>query len=163
MLQLSRRRYTDLPGAVGASVIVRAPRVTRHSPKRSAASKANAPPTPSAPAPAAAPAAAPVATPVAAPAAAPAAAPVAAPVAQEETHWMYAYAKADLTDCTTGSKVLAAKAKGVFVFPMVPDDRDTVYMRLKTVHPTTGQLAYHWVVVYNGETAEHTVEGFCLT
>ena len=81
---------------------------------------------------------------------------------REDAHWSFARAKIDLHDVQSHELVLRATSKGLFVFPMVPDENDTVYMRLKCIHPMTGHLTYHWVVVYNGETAEHTVEQFAF-
>mgnify|MGYP001268619676 FL=1 len=156
MLPLSKPRYTDLPGSVGASVRIRAPRSprTRRSPAKAAST---APTTTQA---VSAPPAAPVAAPPSAPPAAPPSAPPASP--REDAHWSFARAKIDLHDVQSREVVLRASGRGLFVFPMVPDDNDTVYMRLKCIHPITGQLTYHWVVVYNGETAEHTVEQFAF-
>ena len=171
MIPLSRPKVTDLPGAVGASYRIRASR----SPKArnrvavkpaTAAQDVSTSVKHAVSAPSFAPAAPPAAPPprhrraTGRAAAAPPAAPPAAP--REDAHWAFARARVDLCDVHSRDVVLPASSKGLFVFPMVPDGEDTVYMRLKRIHPITGKLSYHWVVVYNGETAEHTVEQFAF-
>ena len=57
--------------------------------------------------------------------------------------------------------LLAKGARGLFVYPMVPDGHDdTLRMRLKRVDPANAKLSYHWVAVYNGDTAEPCISHF---
>ena len=162
MIPLSKPRFTDLPGSVGASVRIRAPRSPLSSRVRRPPGKAPSTTTTAATALAASSSLVAPVAPTASVAPIASVAPVAPVAPREDAHWSFARAKIDLHDVQSHELVLRATNKGLFVFPMVPDENDTVYMRLKCIHPMTGHLTYHWVVVYNGETAEHTVEQFAF-
>ena len=83
----------------------------------------------------------------------------------EEAQWVYATVAAPLMDVDTEEVVeeVAVGARALFVYPMQTRERDRVCMRLKTVHPVTGQLKQRWVVVYDPETEARSLSNFALT
>ena len=89
--------------------------------------------------------------------------------AMEETQWVYADVDGDtgpLVDAETGQVLHAeapAGARVLLVYPMQPmSGSGGVRMRLKSVHPVTGQLAVRWVIVYDTDTDKRYVSNFSL-
>jgi hypothetical protein len=77
-------------------------------------------------------------------------------------HQVYATASHDLHDVDTHTKVASKGDRILLCYPMLPQGNDSVHMRMKTVHPVTCALAYHWVQVYDGERTENTVLNFAF-
>jgi len=75
-------------------------------------------------------------------------------------HQVYATACKDLHDVDTHAKVASKGDRILLCYPMLPQGNDSVHMRMKTVHPVTCALSYHWVQVYDGERTENTVRSF---
>lgn len=74
----------------------------------------------------------------------------------EEAQWVYADCLRPLQDASTGDEVAPEGSRVMLVYPMHTDEvTGRVRMRLKTVHAGTGQLSYRWVKVYDPEQ-EHS-------
>ena len=85
--------------------------------------------------------------------------------AHDAAQWVYADATVALKDLDTDAEVAPAGARVLLVYPMRTDaDSGLVRMRLKVAHPVTGQLAHHWVAVYDPERTEapHCATRFSL-
>jgi hypothetical protein len=150
---------TNLPGAVGASIVAATP--VRRSRSRSLSTAPLAPGRAVGASSARIVLTPPVAPPAAARKAAPA--PFAAPPAPserelEEVHisaqWVFGTATCDVHDVDTDEVVATANERVLLVYPMATDAQSgRVRMRLKRVHPVTAQLSHHWVIVYDPEDA----------
>lgn len=79
-----------------------------------------------------------------------------------ETQWVYATAAHALVDSNTKEEVASAGAKVLLVYPMTPDESGKVTMRMKSVHPTTGQLRMNNVYVYDPDSDLRLVKDFTL-
>lgn len=76
--------------------------------------------------------------------------------------WVFATAVRDMTDHSDPERVIAKAASRVMlVYPMQTDAATgCVIMRAKTVDPTTGQLSYAWVKVYDPDAGERIANDF---
>jgi hypothetical protein len=79
-----------------------------------------------------------------------------------ETQWVYATAAHPLVDSSTKEEVASAGEKVLLVYPMTSDESGKVTMRMKSVHPTTGQLRMHHVYVYDPDSDLRFVKDFTL-
>lgn len=86
------------------------------------------------------------------------------PPPSEEAHVMYATVGPDgLVDLDTGEGVASAAERVVVVYPMKADGEDgVVSMRVKQVHPVTGQLRYSWVAAYDPNSETRHLKNFSL-
>ena len=162
--QLRRPYYTNLPGAVGASVVRRSP--TRRTPptprppemaplrKEPPMPVVQKPPMPVVQKPP---------TPVVQKPPMPVVVPDQLAALFEETQCVYATAQVALTD-EEGAVAASEGERLVLVYPMRTDaGTGRVRMRLKTVHPTTGALKHTWVGVYDPDAdTPHLVTDFSL-
>ena len=81
----------------------------------------------------------------------------------EEAQWVYADAREPLVAEGDGEEVAPAGGRVMLVYPMKTDEvTGRVTMRLKRVHALTGQLSYCWVVVYDPEREGRPVTNFSL-
>ena len=81
----------------------------------------------------------------------------------EEAQWVYADARESLVAEGDGEEVAPAGGRVMLVYPMKTDEvTGRVTMRLKRVHALTGQLSYCWVVVYDPEREGRPVTNFSL-
>jgi hypothetical protein len=82
----------------------------------------------------------------------------------DEMQWVYATATAPLTDADSGEEIaeVPVGSRVLLVYPMQTREADRVCMRLKSVHPVTGQLRLRWVVVYDPETEARPIGDFAV-
>lgn len=153
-----RQPRTNLPGVVGSSVVSVERLVVRARPSPSLEKKRRPKPT------AAAPATLPALATAVSTAVSPALPPAASDVVAAAPQWVYATALRDLCDVDDGAVVCARDERCMLVYPMEAskDDSGTVRMRLKRAHPVTGQLAHHWVPVYDPNHDERFVGAFSV-
>lgn len=83
-------------------------------------------------------------------------------LAEPSVHTVFATVVSGLRDAASDVEVAADGARVVLVYPMRAETAEQVSMRLKTVHPVTGQLAYRWVVVYDPSTDQRFLRDFSL-
>jgi hypothetical protein len=81
------------------------------------------------------------------------------PPKEELAHCVYATATEDLFD---GEFLVAKAGSRVLAVHPTKEDGDTVKMRIKTVHPVTAQLSYHWVTAYERATSRRPLSDFSL-
>jgi hypothetical protein len=79
-----------------------------------------------------------------------------------EFHGVYATVCNTLTDVDTSEEVSSDSARVYVVYPMRIEKDERVSMRLKIVHRITGQISYHWVVIFNPSTEERFLTDFSL-
>lgn len=81
----------------------------------------------------------------------------------DESHWVYATVDTSLRSLEDDSVVASTGQRVLLVYPMADRENDgVVSMRLKAVHPVTGQLSYTWVAVYDSNTKLRSVSNFAL-
>ena len=80
----------------------------------------------------------------------------------DDVHVVYA----SVTDAglmTSDGETLESAPRIVLVYPMASEGDDgVVTMRMKRVHPVTGQLSYTWIRVYDPNTETRYVTDFSL-
>ena len=80
----------------------------------------------------------------------------------DDAHWTYATARAPLCN-DEGEQVVDEESRVLLVYPMNADpETGRVRMRLKSAHAVTGQLSYTWVCVYDPDVAKYLVTDFSL-
>ena len=136
-------RYTNLPGSVGSSVII-APSTPRRRPRQRVLSPPNVKrtiedrPTVRVPA-------------------------VEREPASVDHHIVYATVQDRLVNASDGDETLAEHGQRVcMVYPMRSEDDSRVSMRLKRAQPSTGQLRYDWVTVYDPNKERRFLHNFSL-
>ena len=78
---------------------------------------------------------------------------------EDNAHFVYATVAVDrLVEVDGDASPLATRGERVLlVYPMrTRGEEELITMRLKRCNPRNGQLSYHWVVVYDNETASVT-------
>lgn len=82
----------------------------------------------------------------------------------EEMQWVYANVTEPLVDADTDEAVgVDVDDRVLMVYPMQTDkDTGKVRMRLKSVHPVTGQLSVRWVVAYDPDLEMRFLNRFSL-
>lgn len=138
-------RMTNLPGAVGASVVVATPRRRRSPSART--------PKPDLPAPAPRP------IPTVVPPTAP---HDKLPSRQDDIHTAYATVDGTLCEAETGREIATEGARVCVTYPMKPGSGEKVLMRIKSIDPGTAQMSYRWAVVYDPATDTHSLGEFSL-
>lgn len=91
--------------------------------------------------------------------------PPPAPVSSrdDEIHTVYATVAVALLSESDGSVVASVGDRVVLVYPMASDAEDgRITMKLKSVHPNTGQLSYNTVTVYDPNTETRYATKFSL-
>lgn len=145
-------RYTNLPGAVGGSVIVSSfPSSGRQIRPSKYLNMTPMKKKPSIPTPDVTPATAPVVkieTP--------------SPQEFEQYHGVYATARSNLVDPESGEEVVTDTTRVYMVYPMKVDSNEKVIMRTKKVNCTSGQLSYHWVIIYDPTKEERYLSDFSI-
>jgi hypothetical protein len=82
---------------------------------------------------------------------------------EDDRHFVYSSAAEDLKDVHTGDVVARTGDLVMLVYPMQEGDganSGEVLMRVKAVDCTTGQLSYHWVVVYDIDSGKRCISEF---
>ena len=160
---------TNLPGSVGASVVI----VDRLPVRRSASSRLTSPRAASARPASARPASASAASASAASARpsslklrdAPspsASAPSASAPLDPSCHWGFATVIGALRN-SEGEEVACCGERVCMVYPMETRlDNGNVRMRMKSIHLVTGQLSHEWVDVYDAEQSKHLLGSWSL-
>ena len=80
----------------------------------------------------------------------------------EQYHGVYATAKSSLADAVSGEEVVPEATRVCMVYPMKVDGNEKVIMRTKRVNCMTGQLSYHWVVIYDPTKEERYLSDFSI-
>lgn len=83
----------------------------------------------------------------------------------EETHWVYATVGPNhLRSSNIPDEIVCVKdTRVMLMYPMVSDsDTGVVSMKLKGVDACTGQLEWHWVIVYDPNNDTRYVNNFSM-
>ena len=140
-------RYTNLPGSVGSSVIV-APSTPRRRPRQRVLSPLSMKTTTTMPSIAES---------------RPVVRPPVVEAAAEDHHVVFATVHDRLVSALNGDEILADHGQRVcMVYPMRSEDDSRVSMRLKRAQPSTGQLRYDWVTVYDPNKERRFLQDFSL-
>ena len=79
-------------------------------------------------------------------------------------HSVFATVKTCLKEVDTNKNLAVNGERVLMVYPMRSNESDgTIHMRLKTVHPCSGQLMYNWAIVYNPINQDRSLIEFSLT
>lgn len=85
------------------------------------------------------------------------------PPQSDDVHVVYATVTENGLMTPDGDIVVHSSQRVVLVYPMASEGDDgIVTMRMKRVHPVTGQLSYVWVRVYDPNTETRYVTDFAL-
>lgn len=137
------RRFTTLPGSVGAAIVY-TPRRAAVANRPTATLSRTTKPTPEPAKPAKL--------------ASAERAPERAPDPGATLHWVYGTAQCALV--SEGSQVAEAGERVLLVYPMRERESGVVEMRLKRADPATAALSYAWVAVYDPTTDGRLVDSF---
>lgn len=82
----------------------------------------------------------------------------------EETHWVYATVSHHLRSSNAHNDIVCVKdTRVMLMYPMVSDsDTGLVSMKVKKVDACTGQLEWHWVIVYDPNNDTRYVTKFSM-
>lgn len=78
-------------------------------------------------------------------------------------HAVWATVSSTLVEVGTEDEIATDQTRVYMVYPMRKETDERVSMRVKTVNSVTGQLYYTWVIVFDPVTDERFLHSFSLT